>query len=753
MRRNMASLPKMMGFVLLLLLPVIFLFLPESISASENMAEIIKRAVHGSADLAGWNFNEEPAEHRREASTYLEACTSVIVGLRKTKGSYPANMMIHFYRYDSPEYADRDYNRALENIRKKGDEILEENFGLGSRSIIARNYELIRSDGTPIGRQAPEVHAVWERYYLRLIVYNRRTEDVVTDSEAYKITKNLAKGIFALIRPSERAGPPRIHSVHAGFGHESRETANIRLITHIKYSEPVGSPAPGDITVRVSMDGRSLNLSPGSPGFIISGSEIRAECMIKTENAGKHRVTVDLYDRRYRLPSNPNINYEDHFRFDLEIEHPSAMIKGVSGIVAIKRKNPLTSAEGVLLLRDQPGQRSGLARDLERINSEWLYLGDEVYLQDTDQRYTPIQEGDISWPKYSGIELEWEGGVKGHAIFRRGIYTRSGRFTIGPTRGLSGEISNRWGRTYNDYSILFTQNVHDMMEGLTGDTFDTLHDIDNPVEWVLKSIPVAGGPLHVIHKYGIFSWFAGDTVYSDIQYLELNSEVYIKPEPGGELSFYVLEGNPVLYQSGAGSQKTLKPNTMASVSPNKPAVIGTFEPSELDRPWEEISYRPWNETAEESVRFNGEPVDLDLAQSIMDSLLGAPQFDIPSIRANVKTVRFYEAGGDTLPYGTRPYRNAFSKSETRVVWWEIGIENPDPATKMYFSIEIVYFNTDGTELNRHVCNTYIEPSWTSSFHTMGFGWLDKGNWSPGIYLVEFYSEGRKIARGSFEIKP
>ncbi len=127
-------------------------------------------------------------------------------------------------------------------------------------------------------------------------------------------------------------------------------------------------------------------------------------------------------------------------------------------------------------------------------------------------------------------------------------------------------------------------------------------------------------------------------------------------------------------------------------------------------------------------------------------------YDIPSIQARVTSIQFFEGGFDAIPKEQRRYSVQFSKSSARAIWWELNLEYPDPGRKVDFAIEAVYFSPDGSVLNRQTNNTSIQNTWTTSYHSLGWGWQEPGNWAPGIYGIELSVNGRRVASGTFEIR-
>ncbi|MBN2244430.1 MAG: hypothetical protein JW755_01155 [Candidatus Aminicenantes bacterium] len=126
-------------------------------------------------------------------------------------------------------------------------------------------------------------------------------------------------------------------------------------------------------------------------------------------------------------------------------------------------------------------------------------------------------------------------------------------------------------------------------------------------------------------------------------------------------------------------------------------------------------------------------------------------YAIPSLRADVTKVNFYEGGYEVVLYGQRVYGVRFSKSSTRAIWWELNLEHPDPGRRVDFVIEAVFYRWDGSEIARQINNTAVLPTWTTSYHSLGWGWKEAGNWAAGTYRVELFVEGQQAASGTFEI--
>ena len=129
----------------------------------------------------------------------------------------------------------------------------------------------------------------------------------------------------------------------------------------------------------------------------------------------------------------------------------------------------------------------------------------------------------------------------------------------------------------------------------------------------------------------------------------------------------------------------------------------------------------------------------------------AKAYDIPSLRAKVTGLRFYEAGFDNLPLDQRLYAGQFETAATRAIWWELGLTYPAPTTRKTFRLEIRWRRQDGSVLADEVSDQQIETGWTSSFHAQGRGAQVPATWDRGTYSVQVFLEGKIIASGTFAV--
>jgi hypothetical protein len=133
-----------------------------------------------------------------------------------------------------------------------------------------------------------------------------------------------------------------------------------------------------------------------------------------------------------------------------------------------------------------------------------------------------------------------------------------------------------------------------------------------------------------------------------------------------------------------------------------------------------------------------------------EPLSPAAAISIPGIK--IAPVQFFEGPHDlTLEKSQRVYRTNFDRSTARSIYWELDLRFPAPGRRIDFQVDAIWYNPDGSELRRQTLSAYVMPTWASSWHTLGYGWVDAGHWPLGTYHVELLFKGVRISSGSFQI--
>ena len=705
------------------------LALPEAASAQEDLAVTLKSAVP--RDLI-------PANFRNEAQPTLSGSGSLQYVTIRFNGPDRAAIEFELTSFSRlPVPIQKVYEMEANNLSDA--EILERNLGIGEASFrFQRRAPFL----APFDIRGQTVRAYWKSFKLMVDVRDYHTVGGALHlghDQAARLARDLAKATLDNILhptgPRPETDQPEVRELKIIQRHVSREVAEIDITALIRYPGPFGKVTAGDVLVSFRIQDARLDVVPGQPGFVVEGSVLRVSGLLQTTATGRQALNAELTDRRLPNETNPMLPYQDRLRKELVIMPPAAEIKGVAGDVAVCRIIPSTRARGITVLRNSPRAPEAPNDEFEAPTMRWLYEGDRVQL---------------SGKGASSIDLEWREGVRGKALFdgRLARYTNWGEFTIGPTRGSSGEITNRWKRTWGESFQVLWESANEQVRD---------EGRDQVVEWFVRKVPAVGGALATgVNALGVFSWHAGGTVLSDIVYLELNSEVYIKPGASGTLAVYTLEGNPVVHYNRGRSKLPLTAGQVATVAPGREPVTGGFNPGDLDRWWDRIRYdppgkaRPVEREGVEPVK-PAKPVPPAPPAPPTKPVKAAAAGAIPELGAEVIDLKFYEEGVENIPQGQRTYRTFFDRSATRYVRWELRLKYPAPGRRVDFAIEAVWTGPDGSDIIRHTYNGFAGANWTSSYHDKAWGWDEPGRWSPGAYTIRLYHGGREIASGSFKV--
>lgn len=128
-------------------------------------------------------------------------------------------------------------------------------------------------------------------------------------------------------------------------------------------------------------------------------------------------------------------------------------------------------------------------------------------------------------------------------------------------------------------------------------------------------------------------------------------------------------------------------------------------------------------------------------------------YSVPELRADVRGLRLYEGPDAFVPLDARVYATRFPSRAVRRLWWQLDLAYPSPARELHFALEGVYTNPDGSVRGRMPVDGRLEPGWTSSQHSSGWGTDAPGSWAPGRYRLTVLVNGREVAAAAFEVAP
>jgi hypothetical protein len=129
-----------------------------------------------------------------------------------------------------------------------------------------------------------------------------------------------------------------------------------------------------------------------------------------------------------------------------------------------------------------------------------------------------------------------------------------------------------------------------------------------------------------------------------------------------------------------------------------------------------------------------------------------PSTGIPIPGIKISGLQFYEGPHDLdLGQSQRVYRFSFDRFTTRSIYWELDLQYPPPGRRIDFQVDAIWYKSDGTEMTRQTNPAYVLADWKSTWHSLGFGYVEPGHWTPGTYRVDLYFKNTRIASGTFQI--
>jgi hypothetical protein len=132
--------------------------------------------------------------------------------------------------------------------------------------------------------------------------------------------------------------------------------------------------------------------------------------------------------------------------------------------------------------------------------------------------------------------------------------------------------------------------------------------------------------------------------------------------------------------------------------------------------------------------------------------VATPSTGIPIPGLKTPAVQFFEGPHDlTLDKSQRVYRYSFDRFTTRSVYWELDLNFTQPGRRIDFQVDAFWYKADGSEMARQTLPAFVNADWGSSWHSLGYGYVEPGHWTPGTYRVDFYFRNMRVASGTFQI--
>lgn len=126
-----------------------------------------------------------------------------------------------------------------------------------------------------------------------------------------------------------------------------------------------------------------------------------------------------------------------------------------------------------------------------------------------------------------------------------------------------------------------------------------------------------------------------------------------------------------------------------------------------------------------------------------------PGFPVPG--ASFKELRFFEGPYNPPALGSRTYAVQFNHRLSRYIHWELRLTCPAPTYRINFTINATWYSPTGAVFGNDVMNAYADVGWTEPVYNTGRGWARTGMWKRGVYRVDIFVNGSRIASGSFSM--
>ena len=123
---------------------------------------------------------------------------------------------------------------------------------------------------------------------------------------------------------------------------------------------------------------------------------------------------------------------------------------------------------------------------------------------------------------------------------------------------------------------------------------------------------------------------------------------------------------------------------------------------------------------------------------------------VGALKAKVTGVRFFESGSDLPDRNDRVLSTSFDALTTRYINIELDLEYPRVSRATAFEIPCRFDGPDSTVRTPTVKGT-VDPGWSGSFHTSGWGAPSRGGWPAGTYKVTCTGDGKVVVASEFHV--
>lgn len=123
---------------------------------------------------------------------------------------------------------------------------------------------------------------------------------------------------------------------------------------------------------------------------------------------------------------------------------------------------------------------------------------------------------------------------------------------------------------------------------------------------------------------------------------------------------------------------------------------------------------------------------------------------VGALKARVTGVRFFESGSDLPDRNERVLSTTFDALTTRYINIELDLEYPRASRSTGFEIPCRFDGPDSAVRTPTVKGT-VDPGWSGSFHTSGWGAPSRGVWPAGTYKVTCTGDGKVVVASEFTV--
>ena len=120
-------------------------------------------------------------------------------------------------------------------------------------------------------------------------------------------------------------------------------------------------------------------------------------------------------------------------------------------------------------------------------------------------------------------------------------------------------------------------------------------------------------------------------------------------------------------------------------------------------------------------------------------------------KAELKTIKFYEAGKEIPAVKVRSYATQFTR-QARLIYVEISYKNNNyKIADSTLPVTLQYYDPSGQLLAELKATAQPKKDWASAIYTRGWGPAEGAPWQAGTYTVKVILDGETVGEAKFDI--